>query len=422
MTRDRRPGGGAGDFLAIALAVAPVPEGRTARRAAPVAARTMDRPKIAVLAALTVLALGGITTADIPQPEMGRYRAHVATLASREFAGRRGHDAQKAGRYVLDEFRRLGLRPGFGESYTQDIPDASGRGIIGRNVAARLEGSDPALKAEWIVVGAHFDHLGRGGGGYYPGADDNATGVAMLLEVARMFATAEARPRRSVLFVGFDLEEYLLTGSRHFAANPPVPLDRVKLFVTADMIGRSLAGVCRGFVFVFGAQTSPGLDRVVDRAADGEPVRIGHLGNDLLIIDRSDYGPFRSRSIPYLFFSTGENPDYHKTSDVSDTIDYETALASTRVIWGVLRHAASADRMPGWNGATEPTMAEALAVRDVFRRLLEERDKLAIGGASLLVLRSTVAQLDAIAARGKVTPGERSRLVRAAQFLMTTVL
>lgn len=381
----------------------------------------MDRRKIGIGLALA-FGIAATAAAEPPRPEMGRYKAHVATLASAEFGGRRGAGAAKAAAYVADELKRLGLEPLFGESFVQAIPDFRTAGTLGRNVGAKIVGSDPALRDEWIIVSAHFDHLGRSGETYYPGADDNASGTAMMLEAARCFAQGNSGPKRSLMFVGFDREEDGLWGSRYFADHPPVPLDRVKLFVTADMIGRSLAGVCRDFVFAFGADTSPGMKALLDEAAEGEPVRIGKLGNDLLIVDRSDYGPFRARSIPYLFFSTGENPDYHRTSDTSDTLDYPKALAVSRIVLGTVRRAADADRLAGWNGKSEPSLEEAIAVRDVLRELMANRQKLAIGPASQVVLRSTLANLDAIVARGTITPRERSRLVRAAQFLMTTVL
>ena len=285
------------------------------------------------------------------------------------------------------------MKPAFGGDFVQDVLAPDGRGVIGHNIAATLEGSDPTLRDEWIIVGAHFDHLGRSGSAYFPGADDNASGVAMMLEVARCMANAATRPKRSVMFVGFDLEEYGLIGSRYFADHPPVPLAKVKLFVTADMIGRSLGGVCDGVVFVFGTQTSPGMKRIVDSAAAHQPIRLAPLGNDVLVIDRSDYGPFRARSIPYLFFSTGENPRYHKTTDTSDTIDYETALAATRVICDTIRRAASVPELRGWNGVTEPTIDEALAVREVLRTMLQNHEKLGIGSPGMFVLRSTLAGL-----------------------------
>ena len=117
------------------------------------------------------------------------------------------------------------------------------------------------------------------------------------------------QPRRSIAFVGFDLEErgpngeLGLRGSRYFAAHPPVQLDKVNLFVTADMIGRSLGGVCKSEYFVLGSEHEPEVRPWIARAAEGLPYRPGLLGSDLLVIDRSDYGPFRTRKIPYLFLT-----------------------------------------------------------------------------------------------------------------------
>ena len=113
------------------------------------------------------------------------------------------------------------------------------------------------------------------------------------------------------MFVGFDLEEVGLFGSRYFVEHSPVPLDRIALFVTADMIGRSLGGVCDVVRLRDGDRARPrppALDRACRRgtARQGRPAR-----QRPAVLDRSDYGPFRARKVPYLFFSTGENPLYH---------------------------------------------------------------------------------------------------------------
>src|SRR5262249_20604919 len=116
----------------------------------------------------------------ITVPEL---KAHVYRLASPEFAGRRGAGAARAARYIEEKFRALQLKPAFGESYFQDVTGKPGE-FRGRNVGAVLEGSDPALRDEWVVLSAHYDHLGVRDGQLYAGADDNASGVAMLIEVA----------------------------------------------------------------------------------------------------------------------------------------------------------------------------------------------------------------------------------------------
>ena len=220
---------------------------------------------------------------------------------------------------------------------------------------------------EWIILSAHYDHLGVRGGVLYPGADDNASGVAMMLEVARALVHAPERPRRSVMFIGFDLEEVGLFGSRYFVEHPPVPLDRVKLFVTADMIGRALGGVCTSNVFVMGTEHAPELRSWIESSARAEPLTVGLLGSDLLVLNRSDYGPFRARKIPYLFFSTGENPCYHAPEDTAETLNYPKLAAISRVILGVVRQATLADQVPAWRSLPDNPLAEAVAVRDVLR-------------------------------------------------------
>src|SRR5262249_43778482 len=149
-------------------------------------------------------------------PEECRLRGHVVRLASDEFQGRRGDGGRKAADYLVDRFRDLRLEPAFGGSYTQPIPHHQGAPALGRSTGAMLRGSDPKLRDEWLIVAAHFDHLGVRGGKVFPGADDNASGVAMMLELARSFAGDTQAPRRSLMFVGFDLEEIGLFGSRYF--------------------------------------------------------------------------------------------------------------------------------------------------------------------------------------------------------------
>ncbi len=195
-------------------------------------------PLLAIVLAASAAAVD-VRAQAIAEPELARLKTHVETLASPAFGGRRGEDAKKAADYVEKAFRDAGLEPLFDGRYTQSIPGQEPGLIVGRNVGARLTGSDPALKNEWIVVSAHFDHLGRNGDAFFPGADDNASGTAMLLEAARCLGGGAERPRRSIMFVGFDLEESGLFGSRYFVQHPPVPLDNVALFITADMIGRA---------------------------------------------------------------------------------------------------------------------------------------------------------------------------------------
>jgi hypothetical protein len=370
----------------------------------------------------TIPAVAPVRGADSPHPETMRLRQVVEVLASPEFGGRSGPGGEKTVDYLTDQFRRLKLEGLFQGAYTQTIPGQEPGTRIGRNVGALLRGSDPRWRDQWVIVAAHFDHLGVRGGKLFPGADDNASGVAMMLEVARCLAAAPIPPQRSVMFLGFDLEEAGLFGSRYFVAHPPVPLDRIVLFLTADMIGRSLAGICQDHVFVIGSEHAPGLRAWIDQAGRDRPLTVGLLGADLLVLNRSDYGPFRSRSIPFLFFTTGENPRYHTPEDTAETLDYPKLTAIAGMIHELVRQALSAPAVPRWQANPDHPFAEAVTIREVLQLLAKNRDRLKIGVAQLFVINSTLGLLDEVVARRAITPEERARVIQGARIVLFTVL
>jgi Peptidase family M28 len=361
------------------------------------------------------------------EPELARLKRHVETLASPEFAGRRDEGAAKARTYLIEEFKKLGLQPLFGDSFTQNVTGQGPDDVLGVNLGARIVGSDPSVADKWVILGTHYDHLGRSGEVYFPGADDNASGVAMMLEVARTIAESPEKPRRSIAFVGFDLEErgpkgeFGLRGSQFFARHSPVALEKVALFVTADMIGRSLGGVLETTAFVLGSEHEPEVRPWISKAAEGKPVKLALLGSDMLVIDRSDYGPFRTRKIPYLFFTTGESPVYHTPNDIAATLDYPKLEAISRIIGGVIREALGGPVEPVWAALPDYPVAEALAVRDVLQTLLAHKEAFAIGAYQLSLMHQTIRAIDEIERRGTMTAAERTRISRTAQVIMFTV-
>jgi hypothetical protein len=382
-------------------------------------------PHTLAVAAVLMLVIGVDSPVQAQQqvePERGRLRSAVERLASPEFGGRSGAGGDKTVAYLIDQFRNLNLSPLFDGEYVQPIPGKEPGKVDGRNVGAILRGSDERLRDEWVIVAAHFDHLGVRGGVLYPGADDNASGVAMMLEVARSIVQGQAPPRRSMMFIGFDLEELGLYGSRYFVAHAPVSLDKVVLFVTADMIGRSLAGICESHVFVLGSENAPGLRPWIAEAAQGRPVTVGLLGADILVFNRSDYGPFRTRGIPFLFFTTGENPHYHRPSDLADTINYPKLTTISQIIYQVVARAALAPAVPRWQKIQDDPFAEAVTIRDVMRMFVKNSAKLKIGFPQLFLINNTLATLDGIVERGSITPDERARVIQAARVVLFTVL
>jgi hypothetical protein len=353
-------------------------------------------------------------------------KAHVYRLTSPDFLGRKGPGAARASQHIADAFQRLKLKPAFGDSYFQPIPwlladEAVKDGFVGRNVGAMLVGSDPQLKDEWILLSAHFDHLGTTKDGYFPGADDNASGVAMLLEVAERFALQKAQPRRTILFVAFDLEEAGLQGSTHLATKPPRDIGRLKAFLTADMLGRSMGNVMDEYVYAIGSETAPQLRKLIEAVKPGGGLKVGRIGADI-VGTRSDYGPFRDRRVPFLFFSTGQHPDYHRPSDLPDRLDYEKLRQLCLWIADLTGHLANDDDAPVWN--TQPPLLDLEEVRTMLAlvtRALERPKKCRLTPEKIELVSGVRDRLAAILQRGQVTVAERTWIVWTARQLLLSV-
>jgi hypothetical protein len=370
------------------------------------------------------LAAGSELSENIGRHEL---EAHVYKLASPDFAGRRGAGAARTARYIEAAFRKAGLQPAFGGSYTQAIPsllrsaDDPAQSFLGHNVGAMLPGTDPVLSKEWIVLSAHYDHLGRSTYSYFPGADDNASGVAMLLEVAEAFALAKEKPKRTILFVAFDLEESGLLGSMHFVVHPPLDIHDCKANVTADMIGRSMANLMNEYVFALGMENSPGLRRLIETTTPPRGLRVGRIGADV-IGTRSDYGPFRDRKVPFLFFSTGQHEDYHQTTDYPDRVDYEKLRRVSVFIRQILVRLSNEPQAPVWDPASgTPDLGEAQVILELVDRVVNHPEHHPLSDAQRPLVVGVQEKLRAIVSRGKVTVSERTWLVWTARLLMTTV-
>jgi hypothetical protein len=351
-------------------------------------------------------------------------RAHVYHLASPEFMGRRGAGAARASRHLAAAFERLGLQPAFGGSYFQPIPsllgDADNVSFIGRNVGALIPGTDKTLEGEWILLSAHYDHLGQHGATYFPGADDNASGVAMLLEVAERFALQTPKPRRTILFVCFDQEESGLLGSTHFAVHPPRDLKKLKAALVADMLGRSMVGVMDEYVFALGSEKSRQLRKLLEETTPEPGLKIGRIGADL-IGTRSDYGPFRDRHVPFLFFSTGEHADYHRPSDLPGRVDYVKLRRISTWISDLTWRLANDTDAPSWGEDVPPDLDEVQTIHLLIQRVLDRPEVFPLTAKQRETVAGVRDRLKQIVDRGQVTPAERTWLVWTARLLMATV-
>lgn len=194
---------------------------------------------------------------------------------------------------------------------------------VARNVIGFIPGNDPQLRDEVIVIGAHYDHLGYGEvgslapepGDIHYGADDNASGTAAIMELARVLAQNRERLKRSVLFVAFSAEEEGLLGAAHFVQNPTVPRENIVAMLNFDMVGRMTSNR----VSVSGVGTTAEWENIL-KAANTENLTL-QLSQSAS--GGSDHMPFMRANIPVLFFFTGMHPDYHRPSDTWDKINYE---------------------------------------------------------------------------------------------------
>ena len=197
-----------------------------------------------------------------------------------------------------------------------------------QNVVALLEGNDPELKDEYIVIGAHYDHLGMGGPGsgsrmpdtiaIHNGADDNASGVAGVIEIVEKLSLSEHHPKRSVIAMAFGAEEMGLLGSKYFTDNPLVELKKIKAMINFDMIGR--LDMEKKAISVGGTGTSKESENILNSVSEAHDLKLSFSPGGY---GPSDHASFYSENIPVFFINTGAQEDYHTPFDDVEFINFE---------------------------------------------------------------------------------------------------
>ena len=286
-----------------------------------------------------------------------RLRDHVQVLASPELQGRKVGTAgnREAAQYIEDEFAAADLEPLPSlDGFRQTISDQMGDNIIGVR-----PGRSALAQRSWILIGAHYDHLGDG----FLGADDNASAVAIMLETARRLGSLT---RHSLMFVAFNAEEHPyirtpLMGSHFFVDHLPLETETPSTFkavVIMDLMGGVHWAPTRDVIFAMGAEKSPALYRRLKEsrlAASGTGQQVAalpswplaprplaltvlpvglHLIEEIPVVGHmafSDYDAFRQAGVPFVFLSSGRTPRYHQTTDLPDTLHYERMAAT--VLW-----------------------------------------------------------------------------------------
>ncbi len=262
----------------------------------------------------------------------------LARLADDSMRGRASgtRENMQARAFIASRFDQLGLEV-IGAGRVQPFSFVDRRDsttIAAANVVGLVRGTE--LPERYMVISAHYDHVGVGrpvnGDSIYNGADDNASGTAALLALARYFKANPAR--HSLIFVGFDAEERGLQGARAFVAAPPVELSAIVLDVNMDMVGHSE----RGELYAAGAARWPVLRPTLEMVAANAPVKL-LLGHDTPVPSpgddwtmQSDQGPFHQAGIPFVYFGVEDHPDYHKPSDEVGTITVAFYVNAVRTV------------------------------------------------------------------------------------------
>jgi Zn-dependent M28 family amino/carboxypeptidase len=246
--------------------------------------------------------------------------------------------------------------------------------VADRNVLGAIEGSDPKLKEEWVVISCHQDHDGAEGSFVYNGADDNGSGVVGLLEIAEAYALAAKeghRPKRSILFAAFNSEERGLLGSWAFVERPPIPLEKIVAVLNMDMIGRDeevpegggrrfrgippqTAESNKNAVNVLGYSRTASLVAAVEEANTPFGLTIKKVldNTPANLLRRSDQWPFLHSGVPAVFFHTGLHPDYHTPGDRPERIRYDKMERIVRLIHQTSWELAQSPERPLMDGKT----------------------------------------------------------------------
>jgi hypothetical protein len=345
---------------------------------------------------LLSLALLGKPCSPPPVAE-ARLSEAVRVLAADDLEGRftGSTGAASAARFLSRQFSRVGARPGV-KGWLQTFPVAPGipalrevpselRPGLAANVVASIRGREARLRDEAVVVGAHYDHLGRGhlgslgtAGTIHNGADDNASGSAALIEIARRLAACP--PRRSVVVVAFSGEELGLLGSAAYLQRPVIPVERTRAMVNLDMVGR----LRNDRLLVFGSETAVEFPALLDSVNALARFNLSYSGDGY---GRSDQQSFYLARIPVLHLFTDTHEDYHRETDDADKV----------IVGGLARIAVFAE-----------TVVRAIADRPGPLTFVAKPPPVAVGGGSA----GYGAYLGSIPDMGDPGPGVRLSGVR----------
>jgi len=318
---------------------------------------------------ITIL-LGLVAVATYAQKfDTNRIKTHVKTLASAEYEGRGTGSAgeKKANDYIESQFKKIKLLPKGSNGFDQPFSFKAGvHGTGAEGTASNIAGYIDNGAEYTIIIGAHYDHLGLGNDGssldpnpqnkIHNGADDNASGTAGVIELARYFQDNGKKEHYNFLFLCFSGEELGLYGSKYYADHPTIDLSKANFYINLDMVGR--LNPEKKTLEVMGTGTSPVWEPLLQKLSDNEV----KIKTDSSGVGPSDHTSFYLKNIPVLHFFTGSHSDYHKPSDDSDKINYEGEGEVLKIIARVIEEL---DGQPKLTFLT--TKSKSMSTRSSFK-------------------------------------------------------
>ena len=268
-----------------------------------------------IIITFMLLLVGSITFAQTQQERLTR---HVYFLASDSLQGRDAGTiyADKAARYIVQQFEEIGVDPYYNEGFYQPF-EKYGTTTF-KNIVGIIPGNDPVLKDEYIIIGAHYDHLGVKNDKIYNGADDNASGTATIIEMARILKARQSQLKRSVIVVAFDAEEDGLWGSNYLSEQ--LDLSKIKLMMSVDMVGWLHEGKT---LRLHGAATVKDGKKVLQEEAKKMHMDVTIHDFETSVFGATDTQGFAKKGVPTLYVTTGLKSPYHKPEDDAELIDYQ---------------------------------------------------------------------------------------------------
>lgn len=338
-------------------------------------------------------------------------RKTVEFLAADDMKGRKAGtaEAKRAAEFMATEFEKAGLKKGAGNGYLHPFPWNKSEAY---NVVGVLEGETD----EFVVIGAHHDGIGSRGDVVYNGADDNASGCAVLLEVAR--ALKGKKPRRSIVLVSFDAEEAGMVGSGKFVDSGLFDMSRCIGMVCLDLIGGNFLPTETTSLYALGIEYSPDMLDLLKRQPKIEGLDVQPAGVYIIeplgaLAARSDYTNFRRKNVPFIFFSTGTPWYYHQPEDDLAQINFDKLERAARYVYRFTLALANAEKRPQFVKSPEPSLEDARFFQGKLKAIVDKPKEAGARDADVPRFKEMLKKVDAIVNAGTMTRQDKKTLQNA---------